>query len=30
MADVTGLSESNAGVWLNRVKKLLAQRLPEV
>ena len=30
MAEVTGLSESNVGVRLNRVKKLLAQRLQEV
>jgi RNA polymerase sigma-70 factor (ECF subfamily) len=30
MSDITGLSESNVGVRLNRVKKLLAQRLQEV
>jgi RNA polymerase sigma-70 factor (ECF subfamily) len=30
MADITGLSEGNVGVRLNRVKKLLAQRLQEV
>jgi RNA polymerase sigma-70 factor, ECF subfamily len=30
MAEITGLSESNVGVRLNRVKKLLARRLQEV
>jgi RNA polymerase sigma-70 factor, ECF subfamily len=30
MAEITGVSESNVGVRLNRVKKFLAQRLQEV
>jgi RNA polymerase sigma-70 factor (ECF subfamily) len=29
MADVIGISESNVGVRLNRIKKLLAARLNE-
>ncbi len=29
MAEITGLSESNVGVKINRIKKVLAQRLTE-